>query len=69
MDMQLNHIDGLMATRSILSIDPTAKIIIVTQYDDSKYRKFAENAGAYGYVLKDNLLVILKIIRENNNNS
>lgn len=69
MDIQLKEMDGLVATASILSADPTAKIVIVTQYDDSKYRKFSKNAGAYGYVLKDNLFDILKIIQSNNTNS
>ena len=68
MDIQLKEMDGLIATESILSVDPTAKIVIVTQYDDSKYRKFAKKAGADGYMLKDNLFDILKIIQSNNTN-
>ena len=67
MDIQLKEMDGLVATRAILFADPTAKIVIVTQYNDSKYRKFAENVGACGYVLKDNLLDILNIIKTNCN--
>jgi len=63
MDIQLKNMDGLTATKLILNSDPAAKIIIVTQYDDPEYRKMAKGAGAVGYVLKDSLLDLFKIIQ------
>ena len=63
MDINLGETNGLDITRSITQFDPTAKIIILTQYDEPAYRKIASNHGACGYVLKDNLMEIIKIIR------
>jgi len=37
----------------------------VTQYDDAKLRQSAQSAGACGYVLKERLLDVLKILRSN----
>lgn len=62
MDIQLKTVDGLTATRTILNDDPSAKVIMMTQYDDQEYRKMAENAGVVAYILKENLLDLLKII-------
>lgn len=56
MDIQLNNMDGLTATKLIRSFDPAAKIIIVTQYDDPEYRKMAKDAGVIAYVFKKNSL-------------
>lgn len=63
MDIQLNNMDGLTATKLIRSSDPTAKVIIVTQYHDPEYRKMAKDIGVIDYVLKDSLLDLLKIIQ------
>ncbi len=68
MDIQLKTIDGLAATRMILNFDPSAKVIMVTQYDDTEYRDQARAIGVYGYILKDNLSQILSIILENTKN-
>lgn len=62
MDIQLKEIDGLTATRSILTSDPDAKVVIVTQYDDQAYRRAARRAGVLGYLLKENLHELLNII-------
>ncbi|MBN1352068.1 response regulator transcription factor [candidate division KSB1 bacterium] len=64
MDIQLEKGNGLTATKMILELDPAAKILIVSQYDESAYREAAKNIGARGYVLKDNLLDIPGFIAE-----
>jgi len=60
MDLQMPRVGGLEATRRIRSAFPDARILIVTQYDDARWREAATAAGACGYVLKDNLLALRK---------
>lgn len=55
MDIELPGQDGLAATRELLVQDPTARVLIVTSYDDVELRQQAATAGARGYVLKENL--------------
>ena len=62
MDIQMEQMDGLCATRRILRIDPDARVIIVTQYNDAEYRQEAMKSGAVGYVLKENLYDLARFI-------
>ncbi len=50
--------DGLTATRRIIKAHPEARILIVTQHDDNNLRDAAIEAGARGFVLKDDLLAL-----------
>ena len=63
MDVAMERVNGLTATETITRSYPEAKIVIVTQYDDSEYREAAKNSGARAYVLKENLLDIPGIIK------
>lgn len=62
MDLQMARVGGLEATRSIRAAFPSARIIVVTQHDDAHYRAAAATAGACGYVLKDDLVELLRIL-------
>jgi DNA-binding NarL/FixJ family response regulator len=62
MDVQMPQTGGLEATRQILAADPTARVLIVTDYDDVHWRAAAIQAGASGYVLKDNLLDVRRLL-------
>ena len=62
MDVQMPHTGGLEATRRILAVDPAARVLIVTDYDDVHWRAAAIEAGACGYVLKDNLLDVRRLL-------
>lgn len=62
MDLQMPEMDGLEATRRIHLFDPDAQVIIVTQYGDAHLRKAAAQAGARGYVLKENLIELRQLI-------
>jgi DNA-binding NarL/FixJ family response regulator len=62
MDVQMSQTGGLEATRRILAEDPTARVLIVTDYDDVHWREAAIDAGACGYVLKDNLLDVRRLL-------
>lgn len=64
MDIKLPRLDGLQATRDILSLDPTAKVVILTQYNDPVYREEARAVGACGFVLKENLIDLPAILKD-----
>ena len=64
MDLQMPGIGGLEATRRIRATFPDAQIIIVTQYNDQHWRTAATEAGACGYVLKENLLELRQILKK-----
>ena len=55
MDIEVEPVDGLVASRAILAAHPEAKIIILTNYDEPNYRAAAKAAGARAFVLKDHL--------------
>jgi CheY-like chemotaxis protein len=62
MDIQMKPVNGLAATRAIRSRFPSARIVIVTQYDDADLRAEAAAAGACGYVLKEDLASLTQIL-------
>ena len=53
MDIRMPELDGLEATRRILSADASARILILTTFDLDEYVYEALRAGASGFVLKD----------------
>jgi len=62
MDIKMDHVDGILATRQIVSAFPDARVIIVTDYADADLREAARAAGACDYVVKENLLDLGRII-------
>jgi len=63
MDVRMPMMDGLTATRQIRKHDPLARVVIVTDYDEDELRAMATEAGAYGYVVKQNLTRLAELIR------
>jgi len=53
MDIRMPDLDGLEATRRILAADAGARILILTTFDLDEYVYEALQAGASGFVLKD----------------
>lgn len=53
MDIRMPELDGLEATRRILSADPSARVLVLTTFDLDEYVYDALCAGASGFVLKD----------------
>jgi CheY-like chemotaxis protein len=58
MDIVMKKMDGITATKHIIDSFPDAKVIIVTDYDDESLRQKAKLAGAYDYVIKEDLSVL-----------
>jgi CheY-like chemotaxis protein len=56
MDWEMKQVNGLIATRNIIADFPDAKVLMVTNYDEKDLRQAATEAGARGFVLKDDLL-------------
>lgn len=63
MDIRMAGTDGVVATRQIATAWPTARICIVTDYEDADLRAAAHRAGACAYVLKDDLLSLRQLLR------
>jgi DNA-binding NarL/FixJ family response regulator len=66
MDIRMPDLDGLEATRRILAVDPTARVLILTTFDLDEYVYEGLRAGASGFVLKDDppeqLLAAIRIV-------
>ncbi|MFI5234626.1 MAG: response regulator [Gemmatimonadales bacterium] len=59
MDVAMRRLDGIAATRQIRSAHADARVLIVTEHADPALQIAAAEAGAAGYVLKENLFEIL----------
>ncbi len=62
MDIRMKNVDGITALKRIHAANPAARIFMVTDYDDDALREAALGAGACGYVLKDNLLDLVRLL-------
>jgi len=69
MDVAMAEKDGLTATREICEAYPSARVVIVTNYDGDEIREAARKAGAIGFVLKENLLELRVILTAPTNQS
>ena len=64
MDIEMKEVDGITATRQITTAFPDARVIIVTVHGDEPLRAAARQAGACGYVLKENLLELRRLLAD-----
>ena len=53
MDVRMPVLDGISATRSIVSDGTAGAVVILTTFDDEEYLLDAVQAGALGFLLKD----------------
>ena len=64
MDLEMKEVDGFEATRQIKARFPDARIVILTSFNDEFLKAAALEAGACGYVLKDDVLSIRNLVKE-----
>ena len=65
MDLRLPGMDGLDAIRAIKTVDPEARVIVLTMRDEEEVVFRAMQAGAASYLLKDTLTKeLIRVIRE-----
>lgn len=62
MDVAMERMDGLAATRAIREFDPDAKVVIVTEHMEPALRRAATACGASAYVLKEDLSALLEVL-------
>lgn len=62
MDVQMKEMDGISATRQITAAYPEAHVLIVSNYDDPDLRAAACAAGACGYIVKEDLLDLRRVL-------
>ena len=62
MDLTMPEVDGITATRQIRAAYPRARVVIVTAHDSASLRERAAEAGAIGYVAKENLLELRELL-------
>lgn len=63
MDIQLTNMTGFEATEEIYKQNPNANVIIVTSHNTPSFRNRAEKLNVKGFVLKDRLFTISKILQ------
>jgi len=63
MDIKMNKINGITATKMIVDKFPDARIIIITNYDTTIFRNVAKKAGAIAFVSKENLFEVKDYLR------
>lgn len=65
MDLLMPVLDGIEATRRILSNNPAARVLVLTTFADDQHVREAIQAGAIGYLLKDVLKAdLLRALRD-----
>ena len=61
MDIKMEKVDGLNATREILKNYPSAKIAIVSHFSDEETKRQAVQAGAKIFLSKENLTELTEL--------
>lgn len=62
MDITMRGMDGIKASKEIMGIDSDAKILILSNLDEEKYREEVSRIGAIGLVNKHNTEQILELV-------
>lgn len=68
MDIRMDELNGLEATRQIMALSPSAKILLITTFQDDDYIREAIELGCSGYILKQNISGIIPALEAVANN-
>ena len=63
MDIKMNRVDGLIATREIKKSFSDARVVVVSQWDTPALREAAKESGAESYICKRNLLPLRHLLK------
>lgn len=65
MDIAMPNLNGLEATRQITGMIPETKVLVLSSYNDDEYVHQVTEAGATGYLIKQNAAAdLIKAVRE-----
>jgi two-component system chemotaxis response regulator CheY len=62
MDITMRGMDGITAIKEIMSLDNDAKILVLSNLDEEKYREEVDKIGAIGLVNKHRTEQILELV-------
>ena len=62
MDINMPVLDGISATKRITAAYPSARIVMVSDSDNESFRSASAEAGACGYVSKENLFELHNVL-------
>lgn len=69
MDIQMPDMNGFETTKAIKKNHPETRVMIVTSFNDPRFRDLAHSAGAAGLILKENLLTLRLLLEKETENS
>lgn len=62
MDWEMKRLNGIQATQRILADFPQAQICVLTNHTEEELRAAAVQAGVQGYILKDELMDLRRLL-------
>lgn len=65
MDIDMPIMNGLEATKQLVTEYPEARVIFITSHDERQFREAAMKAGAVAYYLKENIKNVREYIYRN----
>jgi DNA-binding NarL/FixJ family response regulator len=63
LDLNLAEADSFVTTRQIVKDFPSARVVIMADDDNPRMQQAAHAAGAYEYILKDDLLSLRHLLQ------
>lgn len=64
LDIELKRLGGFVVGKKIMKSFPNASIVFLASFDDANLRIIAQEIGAKGFVLKENLASLREILAE-----